>query len=1174
MADCKSEWLRLPGSWSHGVTRDGRVFFIDEEAQRTTWLHPATGEAVISGHRKTADLPTGWEEGYTFEGARYYINHNEWKVTCKHPVTGHTSQENCIFVMNDDFRTAAAIPSQDKKDRPVSLVSEVSTFTMASEMALLPTSPVCRSSRPSKKIHNFGKRSNSIKRNANAPVIKHGWLYKQDSTGMKLWKKRWFVLADLCLFYYRDEKEEGILGSILLPSFKITPVMPEDHINRKYAFKAAHSNMRTYYFYTETAKEMESWMKAMIEAALVQTEPVKRMEKVATEIAPRQEVNHVANHKILVKPELKSNQQNIDSTLSHKSINNTSITHTDKYGFETDGQDQHKPLTKINSVKLHPAKSETENVASSTTTVQILQYKSLQANSSNEHSPIGPICDPVGNMTFGRERLVSQNETGRGIQRTNSMVQLEQWVKTQKGKGQEEEPRSVTCYQTLPRNLPSYRTQTMPCYRTLPRHSSTRTDSVCTVMPSAYDRVIRAPSSQEKRKSMRDDTMWQLYEWQQRQVYNKHGTLSRHGAPLTMVNLVDQSRSIPPSPSHGSLAPYQVYSPLRSYNMESRLELSPPVLRGDMTIDSIKSRRYRTPVNRINCPPERKSMPAGLPVQTLTTENLQGKTPEELTLLLIKLRRQQAELNSIREHTAAQLVQLNLSDANPKLAQHDEYRETLYSHRTEELDVDAKLSQLCEQDKVVHEQEEKLQQLHKEKHTLEQALLAASQEIEMNADNPSVVQSVALQRDVLQNGLLSTCREISRATAELERMWREYDKLEYDVTLARNHLHEQLDRFEGVQADLAGHQRSQIQKELWRIEDVMEGLSKNKQQRNIAIAVSQSGPASTLRHRQEGPDYRQYKSEPELTTVTEVDESNVDEKSEVVPDKESVVSKGLSFPIGIVPPRSKSPISESSTIASYVTLRKHRKMDGTVPHVERPRSAVEQLFLAEGPRPRMSVEEQLERIKRHQQASLKDKRKGLSLLALQDQSPAKNLSRENNQAKPLHPMDKYSLYRNRTVENNIKDLEAAVRNDNYDQHPETAAEEIARLKEGNIESNQQQSESRKDFPSQELKIERCNEAETEMPSPNKIMSKSTTIDGIEIKSSVQTVTPVINLKTNTDEENAEEEVRLITISNEVATDAPRSSKLVRENNLSPPQSPKSPSPSHPQLTEGSHFMCV
>lgn len=34
-------------------------------------------------------------------------------------------------------------------------------------------------SRSSKKVHNFGKRSNSIKRNPNAPVVKSSWLYKQ-----------------------------------------------------------------------------------------------------------------------------------------------------------------------------------------------------------------------------------------------------------------------------------------------------------------------------------------------------------------------------------------------------------------------------------------------------------------------------------------------------------------------------------------------------------------------------------------------------------------------------------------------------------------------------------------------------------------------------------------------------------------------------------------------------------------------------------------------------------------------------------------------------------------------------------------------------------------------------------------------------------------------------------
>lgn len=38
---------------------------------------------------------------------------------------------------------------------------------------------------------------------------------------------------------------------------------------------------------------------------------------------------------------------------------------------------------------------------------------------------------------------------------------------------------------------------------------------------------------------------------------------------------------------------------------------------------------------------------------------------------------------------------------------------------------------------------------------------------------------------------------------------------------------------------------------------------------------------------------------------------------------------------------------------------------------ERPRSAVEQSLSAEGLRPRMSVEEQMERIRRHQQASLR-----------------------------------------------------------------------------------------------------------------------------------------------------------------------------------------------------------
>lgn len=152
---------------------------------------------------------------------------------------------------------------------------------------------------------------------------------------------------------------------------------------------------------------------------------------------------------------------------------------------------------------------------------------------------------------------------------------------------------SVISYQTLPRNMPSHRPQALPRYpegyRTLPRNSKARPESLCSVTPSAYDRAIGPVTAEEKRRSMRDDTMWQLYEWQQRQFYNKQTTLTRHStlsSPKTMINISDQTmHSIPTSPSHGSLAGFQGYSPQRTY----RSEVSSPVQRGDVTID----RRHR-----------------------------------------------------------------------------------------------------------------------------------------------------------------------------------------------------------------------------------------------------------------------------------------------------------------------------------------------------------------------------------------------------------------------------------------------------------------------------------------------------------------------------------------------------------------------------------------------------
>ncbi|XP_049991137.1 pleckstrin homology domain-containing family A member 5 isoform X7 [Alexandromys fortis] len=1129
-ADLNLEWIcSLPRSWTYGITRGGRVFFINEEAKSTTWLHPVTGEAVVTGHRRqSTDLPTGWEEAYTFEGARYYINHNERKVTCKHPVTGQPSQDNCIFVVND--QTVAAMTSEEKKERPISMINEASNYTMASDYAVHPMSPVGRTSRASKKVHNFGKRSNSIKRNPNAPVVRRGWLYKQDSTGMKLWKKRWFVLSDLCLFYYRDEKEEGILGSILLPSFQIAMLTSEDHINRKYAFKAAHPNMRTYYFCTDTGKEMELWMKAMLDAALVQTEPVKRVDKITTESASTKETNNIPNHRVLIKPEVQNNQKNKEIS----KIEEKRALEAEKYGFQKDGQE--RPLTKINSVKLNSLPSEYDS--GQACPPQNVHYRPINVNSSDGKAVNVSLADVRGGSHPNAGPLAT--EADRVLQRTNSMQQLEQWIKVQKGRSLEEEPRGVISYQTLPRNMPSHRAQIVARYpegyRTLPRNNKIRPESICSVAPSGHEKA--GPGTEEKRRSMRDDTMWQLYEWQQRQFYHKQSTLPRHSclsSPKAMGKPPDQTmHSIPTSPSHGSVAAYPGFSPPRTY----RSEVSSPIQRGDVTVD----RRHRAHHPKHAYVPDRRSMPAGLALAAVSPQSLQGRT------------------NEILSHH----LQRNTIYLDHQLSQ-DECRGPLYKYRPEEVDIDTKLSRLCEQDKVVRALEEKLQQLHKEKYTLEQALLSASQEIEMNADNPAAIQTVVLQRDDLQNGLLSTCRELSRATAELERAWREYDKLEYDVTVTRNQMQEQLDRLGEVQSESAGIQRAQIQKELWRIQDVMEGLSKHKQQRGSSeTGLAGSMPFSAAKYKSEGPDYRLYKSEPELTTVAEVDESNGEEKSEPVSETEAPVVKGSHFPVG-VPLRTMSPPPESSTIASYVTLRKTKKVEL---RTERPRSAVEQLCLAESVRPRMTVEEQMERIRRHQQACLRERKKGLSVISASDQSPLQS---------PYPVRDNpFRVTQTLRREDTVQELDTIHRENDGKPDHETPAAETVVLEEA---------EPRKVKLGR--KLQRTESVFYEMlytPEPNGMNSEGVTDKERHEGQALEDVpcSPQEEAgMTNHQAEGHPEEVESHHEEEETLASLEPTPEIPRENqttvkSLSPsPESSTSPDPpSPPKLTEGSHFMCV
>ncbi|XP_078797798.1 pleckstrin homology domain-containing family A member 5 isoform X14 [Oryzias latipes] len=1212
-ADPQPDWLScLPSCWTFGVTRDGRIFFINEDAKSTSWLHPVTGEAVVTGHRSTPDLPTGWEEGYTFEGARCFINHNERKVTCKHPVSGCPSQENCIFVVSEHVncgkfvhaeKATQARPalkasdenSSEKKERPMSTMSEASNYTGGSDYSTFPGSPAttstttttnsassARLSRSSKKIHNFGKRSNSIKRNINIPAVKSGWLYKQDSSGMKLWKKRWFVLSDMCLFYYRDEKEDNILGSILLPSFHISMLSVDDHISKKYCFKATHPNMRTYYFCTETAKEMEVWMKVMTDAALVQADPVRRLDKLKVDQQTPLELNNLVNHKVLTLPEIQKNERNREpmrqhslSQLDHKrqieekqnskreyytlqrdgerySVKRDGVSYMlqkdgdryllhkdgekfllrkdgekysvpkdgemfanhrdlkkcavqkvdnkytvmqseekyppeqrlltkdggmyelqkarDQLPFHQDGQKLRKDVKRQLSLREGERCGTMRETGSKYGTIHVVnRYGSMKEvrkySTLRDGDRYAPLTDSekcatlchgdkyVLQRDLRKDRVLAhsssmklqtapelsttapgqsqanakkpdslgswpeepnENTDGRlanpankspapvqelenGLSRTSSVQRLENWSSAQRTRGVDNDARSMMSYQTLPRNLPSHSVQPRYSdgYCTLPRNSMMRPDSICSVTGSIYDRALRPAvtggvSSAEKRRSMRDDTMWQLYEWQQRQARQSLAAPSGAGHYATLPNKksMDISQyaapSIPTSPSHSSVGLYSTFSPPRqslTHNpANSHSEVTSPVVRGDVTLE----RRPRSLPPKYGYSLDRRSMAACTPPQPITAQSLQGKTPEELTLLLIKLRRQQAELNSLREHTVAQLVALGMEGPNAKINP-DNLKGGTFNQHTKEIDIDTKLSRLCEQDKVVRMQTEKVQQLHREQHTLETALLLASQELGEQSSSSTVRQSLVQQRDQLQSGLLSTCRELSRVNTELEQSWREYDQLEADVILAKSNLLEQLDALGSPQTEPPSQQHIQIQKELWRIQDVMEALLKNKPQRSTDSSSPTSRPLSSLHKNEQSTDYRLYKSEPELTTVKEeLDEANNEEKDKIeisAEGKDPAASKGHHYSVGIVSPRVKSPMStpESSTIASYVTLRKTRKPESRSDcQQDRPRSAVEQAGFGDREigRPKMSVEEQLERIRRNQEAvSLRERRR-------------------------------------------------------------------------------------------------------------------------------------------------------------------------------------------------------
>ncbi|XP_021084780.1 pleckstrin homology domain-containing family A member 6 isoform X17 [Mesocricetus auratus] len=1152
MAD-EIDWLDLPGRWTYGVDRGGRIFFINDEEKSTSWVHPGTDSPIQSGYSSSPGLPKGWETDSTPEGAVYFINHNERRNTFRHPVTGQVPEENNKF----NLKTSPLdMSSKTGGKHSATINSGISNHKMVSEVP--PERPNIRATRTSRKAIAFGKRSHSMKRNPSAPVTKAGWLFKQASSGVKQWNKRWFVLVDRCLFYYKDEKEESILGSIPLLSFRVAAVQPSDNISRKHTFKAEHAGVRTYFFSAESPEEQEAWIQAMGEAARVQIPPAQKS-------AP-QPVRH--SHE-------KSDSENIPPSKVHQQTHN-SLTKPEpeaKTRGEGDGRGCEKaegrperpevkkePLVKANGLPSEPEPaSEPGSPYPDGPRVPGGGEQPGQPNGWQYSSPSRPgstAFPPHDGDTGGHRRsFPPRTDPDKIAQRKSSMNQLQQWVNLRRGVPPPEDLRSPSRFYPVSRRVPEYyspySSQYPEDYQYYP--PGVRPDSICS-MP-AYDRISPPWALEDKRHSFRNGggPTYQLREWKEPSSYGRQDStvwipspsrqpvyydeLDAASGSLRRLSLQPRSHSVPRSPSQGSYSRARIYSPVRSPS--ARFDRLPP------------------------------------------------------------------RSEDIYADPAAYVMRRSIS--SPKVPAYPEvFRDGLHTFKLNEQDTDKLLGKLCEQNKVVREQDRLVQQLRAEKESLESALMGTHQELEMFGNQPAYPEKLLHKKESLQNQLINIRVELSQATTALTNSTMVYENLESEVSALHDDLWEQLNL--DIQNEVLSRQ---IQKEIWRIQDVMEGLRKNNPSRGTDTAKHRAGlgpsatyssnspasplssasltsplsPFSMVSGSQGSPTkpgssepktgYEPNKRDPDQTSPLDTprDISLVPTRQEVEAEKQAALNK-----VGIVPPRTKSPAEEEVTPSAVVRRTTNGLTNGLSSRQERPKSAV---FPGEG-KAKMSVEEQIDRMRRHQSGSMKEKRRSLQLPA----SPAPEPS-----TRPAYKV----VRRHRSIhEVDISNLEAALRAEEPGgQAYETPREEIARLRRMELEPQHYDVDISKELstPDKVLIPERYIDLEPDTPlSPEELKEKQRKVERIKTliaKSSMQNVVPIgegdsVDVPQDSESQLQEQEKR-IEISCALATEASRRGRMlsVQCATPSPPTSPASPTPpvnplssERPRGADSSHTMRV
>ncbi|XP_074504936.1 pleckstrin homology domain-containing family A member 6 isoform X3 [Sebastes fasciatus] len=773
-------------------------------------------------------------------------------IQLEEPTTIHSYLQHCDLDMNGKVNTTAEKIAHSKSANMVSDLSpEAQPYTRAS-----------RTPRGTPRMAaTFGKRSNSMRRNPKAAIAKQGWLCKQASSGVKQWNKRWFVLTDRCLFYYKDEKEDTVLGSLPLLSFRIGGVDSSDNITRKFAFKAQHAGTRTYYFGADSHEEQEEWIRAMSQAAEVYIQhSAQRINSDTTADLNHTMVTKAPNPQTQQHPHTQTHGETDGDLPPQPKINGVnsldtpppSTPRSDQEGKKIDGrrgesggegEDEGGGSGPDHTSRPSHHPNGWGNYGPRNTAPHNSNGKPPPSRTHSGHHR-APQGHPEGSVTPSHDPREQQDNVvlmrgfvprtvpERVAQRKSSMAQLQQWVNQRRGMASQEDINSPSHYYPVNQGVsgdyygypggPQY-VEEYPLYP-----PGVRPDSICSV--SAVGGYDRRWTVEEKRHSLRDGPH-QMYgppmprEHWGPQYYGGMETTMRR------LSIQPRSRSVPRSPSSSSGGPYSPVppnfaSPARSPS--ARFDRFPGRTRDEVIYadPSVYSLRRSISSPKYDYPGDRRSLSQGIyhynyPV----SPSIHNKMEDILDLQL----------------------QRNLDYLDQQVPPfHDVYSRELHpTLKLNEIETSKLLGRLCEQNRILKDHEAVVHRLRMDKDSLEEALVSTHQEMELYHNQPLAMEKLRFKKETLQNQLINIRGELSQASSALITTRMEFEALEDEANAIHGDLWEQLNA--GGQSELV---RRHIQKEFWRVQDVLEGLHKNNSSRGTdtakhRVASGASGSFST-----------------------------------------------------------------------------------------------------------------------------------------------------------------------------------------------------------------------------------------------------------------------------------------------------------------------------------------